>query len=114
MKKLILSLTFLLAARLAFAVEGMWLPLLLGLLNETEMKSLGMKMTAEDIYSVNKGSLKDAIVQCEAVQDYTSRELFRSILDSEEEHIGWLETQLEMISQIGIQNYIQLQSGAAE
>ncbi|MBK9016739.1 MAG: S46 family peptidase [Saprospiraceae bacterium] len=63
MKKLILSLTFLLAARLVFAVEGMWLPLLLGLLNETEMKSLGMKMTAEDIYSVNKGSLKDAIVQ---------------------------------------------------
>ncbi len=62
MKKLILSLTFLLAARLVFAVEGMWLPLLLGLLNETEMKSLGMKMSAEDIYSVNKGSLKDAIV----------------------------------------------------
>ncbi len=62
MKKLILSLTFLFLVRLAFAVEGMWLPLLLGLLNETEMKSLGMKMTAEDIYSVNKGSLKDAIV----------------------------------------------------
>lgn len=64
MKKLILSLTFLLVARLAaFAVEGMWLPLLLGLLNEKEMQSMGMKMTAEDIYSVNKGSLKDAIVQ---------------------------------------------------
>ncbi|MBI1225402.1 MAG: serine protease [Bacteroidetes bacterium] len=63
MKKLILSLTFLFVVRLAFAVEGMWLPLLLGLLNEAEMQSLGMKMTAEDIYSVNKGSLKDAIVQ---------------------------------------------------
>ncbi len=63
MKKLILSLTFLFITRLLFAVEGMWLPLLLGLLNEAEMKSLGMKMTAEDIYSVNKGSLKDAIVQ---------------------------------------------------
>ncbi len=62
MKKLILSLSFLLVTRLVFAVEGMWLPLLLGLLNETEMKSLGMKMSAEDIYSVNKGSLKDAIV----------------------------------------------------
>ena len=58
--------------------------------------------------------LKDAIVHCESVQDYTSRELFRSILDSEEEHIDWLETQLEMISQMGIQNYIQLQSAAAE
>ena len=42
--------------------EGMWLPQLLGDLNEAEMKSMGMKMTAEDIYSINKGSLKDAIV----------------------------------------------------
>ncbi len=44
------------------ASDGMWLPLLLKQLNEAEMKSLGMKMSAEDIYSVNKGSLKDAIV----------------------------------------------------
>jgi bacterioferritin len=58
--------------------------------------------------------LKDAIIHCESVNDYTSRELFRSILDSEEEHIDWLETQLEMINQMGIQNYIQLQSAAAE
>jgi hypothetical protein len=46
----------------AFAGEGMWLPQLLKMLNEKEMKSMGMKLTAEDIYSVNKGSLKDAIV----------------------------------------------------
>lgn len=46
----------------SFAGEGMWLPLLLGQLNEAEMQSMGMKMSAEDIYSVNKGSLKDAIV----------------------------------------------------
>lgn len=58
--------------------------------------------------------LKAGIVQSEAVQDYTSRELFRSILDSEEEHIDFLETQLEMIGQMGIQNYIQLQSGNVE
>ncbi len=45
-----------------FAGEGMWLPYLLGQLNETEMKAMGMKMSAEDIYSVNEGSLKDAIV----------------------------------------------------
>lgn len=44
------------------AGEGMWLPHLLKMLNEAEMQSLGMKMTAEDIYSVNQGSLKDAIV----------------------------------------------------
>ncbi len=46
----------------AFAGEGMWLPLLLKSLNEAEMQSMGMKLTAEDIYSVNQGSLKDAIV----------------------------------------------------
>lgn len=45
-----------------FAGEGMWLPHLLKQLNEAEMQSMGMKMTAEDIYSVNNGSLKDAIV----------------------------------------------------
>jgi peptidase S46-like protein len=64
MKKLILSLSFIFLLRItAFAVDGMWIPLLLSLLNETEMQSMGMKMTAKDIYSVNKGSLKDAIVQ---------------------------------------------------
>ena len=45
-----------------FCGEGMWLPHLLNALNEKEMKAMGMKMNAEDIYSVNKGSLKDAIV----------------------------------------------------
>ena len=44
------------------AGEGMWLPHLLKMLNEAEMQSMGMKMSAEDIYSVNRGSLKDAIV----------------------------------------------------
>ncbi len=44
-----------------FAGEGMWLPLLLKALNEEEMQGMGMKMSAEDIYSVNQGSLKDAI-----------------------------------------------------
>lgn len=47
---------------LARADEGMWLPLLLEKLNEQQMKSLGMKISARDIYSVNNGSLKDAIV----------------------------------------------------
>ncbi|HQV65234.1 MAG TPA: S46 family peptidase [Saprospiraceae bacterium] len=49
-------------AGVIFAGEGMWLPQLLKLLNEKEMKSMGMKISAEDIYSVNKGSLKDAVV----------------------------------------------------
>lgn len=64
MKRLILSLVFLLLTRFAvFAVDGMWIPLLLAALNEAEMQQMGMKMSAEDIYSVNQGSLKDAIVQ---------------------------------------------------
>lgn len=53
---------FIIANNAAFAGEGMWLPQLLKLLNEKEMKSMGMKISADDIYSVNKGSLKDAIV----------------------------------------------------
>ena len=61
-KKLFLILLVLSNCRLAQATEGMWLPLLLQQLNEAEMQSMGMKMTAEDIYSVNRGSLKDAIV----------------------------------------------------
>ncbi len=64
MKKIVLGLlaSLLLAAQLT-AGEGMWLPFLLRQLNEAQMKAMGMKMSADDIYSVNKGSLKDAIVQ---------------------------------------------------
>ena len=63
MNRIILTfLVIFLAKTTLSATEGMWLPLLLNDLNEAEMQSLGMKMTAEDIYSVNHGSLKDAIV----------------------------------------------------
>jgi bacterioferritin len=58
--------------------------------------------------------LKGAITHCEEVQDYVSRELFASILASEEEHVDALETQFEMIARMGIQNYVQLQSKPAE
>jgi hypothetical protein len=60
--KLLLVLLLLLQQHLAFATEGMWLPQLLATLNEKEMKGMGMKISAADIYNVNKGSLKDAIV----------------------------------------------------
>lgn len=65
MKKLIvLLLTFnFLAINFLKADEGMWLPLLLKSLNEADMQSKGLKLTAEDIYSINKSSLKDAVVQ---------------------------------------------------
>ncbi len=51
--------------------------------------------------------LREAIAHCESVADYTSRELFEDILESEEEHIDWLETQLDLIQRIGLQNYQQ-------
>ena len=57
--------------------------------------------------------LREAIAHCETVRDYNSRELFEAILDSEEEHIDFLETQFELIQRMGIQNYIQLQSEPA-
>ncbi|WP_262915536.1 S46 family peptidase [Niabella ginsengisoli] len=62
MKKLLFVFCVLLLSCIARADEGMWLPQLLETLNEKRMKSLGMKMSASDIYNVNKGSLKDAIV----------------------------------------------------
>lgn len=61
-KSLAISMALLLSAAPVLAGEGMWLPLLLKSLNEAEMKAMGMKMSAEDIYSVNQGSLKDAVV----------------------------------------------------
>ena len=58
--------------------------------------------------------LRDAIEHCEKVRDYISRDLFRRILDSEEEHVDTLERQFEMIERMGIANYVQLQSKAAD
>lgn len=53
--------------------------------------------------------LKAAIAYCESVGDYVSRDLFEDIMDSEEDHINWLETQLELIEKVGVQNYLQSQ-----
>jgi bacterioferritin len=53
--------------------------------------------------------LRSAIAASEAVGDYVSRELFSSILESEEEHIDWLETQLDLIRRVGAQAYTQSQ-----
>lgn len=51
--------------------------------------------------------LKQAIEYCESSADYISRDVFQSILSSEEEHVDWLETQLELINKIGLENYLQ-------
>jgi bacterioferritin len=53
--------------------------------------------------------LREAVAYCEKVGDFVSRELFSNILESEEEHIDWLETQLELIEKVGLQNYLQSQ-----
>ena len=58
--------------------------------------------------------LKGAIAHCESVRDYVSRDLFADILANEEEHVDVLETHLEMIAQMGLPNFIQLQSKPAE
>ena len=58
--------------------------------------------------------LREAIAHCEAVRDYVSRDLFADILENEEQHVDTLEKQFEMIARLGLQNYIQLQSEAAE
>lgn len=53
--------------------------------------------------------LREAIAFCEKESDYVSRELFEKILESEEEHVDWIETQLGLIKDTGIQNYLQSQ-----
>jgi len=67
---------------------------------------LKLEMAARDI-------LKNAIAESESGADYVSREIFESILESEEEHIDFLETQLDLIDRVGIQNYCQSQIGEA-
>ena len=58
--------------------------------------------------------LRGAVAHAETVRDYVSRELFESILESEESHIDFLETQFELIERMGLQNYVQMQSKPAE
>jgi len=58
--------------------------------------------------------LKDAVAHCEAVRDYPTRDLFAKILAAEEEHVDFIETQQTMIENMGLANYIQLQSRPAD
>ena len=57
--------------------------------------------------------LRDAIQHCETVRDYISREIFERILESEEEHVDFLETQFELIERMGLPNYVQLNTEPA-
>jgi len=59
-------------------------------------------------------ALREGIAHCETVRDFVTRDLFSEILEAEEDHVDFIETQLDLIPKIGIGNYIQLQSGHAE
>lgn len=72
--------------------------------NTEEMLKCDLKLEQKAI-----PELRDGIAYCESVRDYGSRELLQRILDSEEEHVDWLETQLGLIDKVGIQNYLQTQ-----
>lgn len=70
--------------------------------NAKEMLACDLKLEQQAV-----PLLREAIAYCESIQDFITRELFEHILESEEEHIDWLETQLELIEKIGLENYLQ-------
>ena len=84
------------------------------------LQDLGKLMIGENVREVigcdlsletrSLPDLKMAITHCENIKDYVSRELFVDILESEEEHIDWLQTQIRLIEQMGIENFVQLQT----
>jgi bacterioferritin len=77
--------------------------------NVQEILDCDLKLETAGLEDLRKG-----IAHCEKVSDYVTRHLFREILDSEEDHIDFIETQQEMIARMGLENYVQLQSKPAE
>ena len=88
------------------------------------LQDLGKLMIGEDVPELlncdltleraAQATVKDGIEHCEKVRDYVSRDLLQTILDDTEEHIDFLETQIELIGKVGIQNYLQSQMGELE
>ncbi|QIK96609.1 bacterioferritin [Sphingomonas sp. HDW15A] len=87
-------------------------------------QSLGSLRIGETVEEILKADLeaeleavamyREGVAYCESVKDFTSRDLFAEVLAAEEGHVDFIETQFELIRQMGIHNYIQLQSEAAE
>ncbi len=74
--------------------------------NPREMLECDLKLEMDAI-----PVLRDAIQYCESIRDFVSRDLFQQILDSEEDHVDWLETQLGLIEKVGLENCLQAQMG---
>jgi bacterioferritin len=61
--------------------------------------------------SAAQETVKEAMAYCESVRDFVSRDLFQDILTDTEEHIDWLETHIELVDKVGLENYLQSQMG---
>jgi bacterioferritin len=91
-----------------------------GLPNVQRMNQIAVGETVEEILNADMAlevkaleELRDGIAYCEGVRDYVSRDLLLSILESEEEHVDFLDRQFDLIKQIGIERYILLNAAAA-
>lgn len=92
-----------------------------GLPNLQELGKLMIGETVPEAFSCDlkaeytaQATIKDGIAHCESVRDYVSRDLLQGILDDTEEHIDFLETQIELVEKVGLPNYLQSQMGELE